>query len=253
VALNAVVAAAGQSNAFNWFIGQRDGLEAFLQTAASAGVDVTLVNAAVGSRGLVAGSDVLWTDFDGALYQGLLSEVGARHLDALIFVQGEQDASVHVSSPDYLAGLQALAARARADFGPGLVIVITELRTPPDRADADYAEIRVAQAAFVANDTHAVLVSVDQQLAYFGGIHFTGPSYSVLADASARATLELIAPSSTPTTIDSGSALADSRNDKAPTSLAADRGACRFFLFTTRYGGAGILEQPSAIASSAAV
>src|SRR5688572_625124 len=111
----------GQSNGDRWFGQNALGATSFSSLlSASLGESVTLVNAAVGGTALLPVREANWTDTgSGSLYQAAIdaaADSGAP-IDAIVWVQGEEDANAGVTADDYSEGLADLVARLRADLG----------------------------------------------------------------------------------------------------------------------------------------
>lgn len=182
----------GQSNGERWFGQHPLGAISFRSLLSdSLGERVTLVNAAVGGSALLPVHSLNWTDTGaGSLYQAAIdaaADSGAP-IDAIVWVQGEDDAEAGVSANAYSDGLADLVARLRADLGD-VPVLMQRLLIPMSGMDA----INRGQADYAAGDPAAVV---------YGGMpptevlaaseHFTGSGYSLLADQAARALLDAI-------------------------------------------------------------
>jgi hypothetical protein len=233
----------GQSNASNWFndfaftasrpdtLGWNagawrpvlgEGAVAFSGTIADAtGETVRLLNAAQGSTSLT-GQGASWLASGGASpYGKMLANVHASGLqpDAVIWIQGENDAASGVSSAKYLAGLEQLFGRIGHDFG-NIPFFLQPLILPQPGKDA----IVAAQHSFAASHANARLLAPSVELAGRDQLHFTPVSYNVLGDLMAREVLSQLSRPSAPQ-IFYGSQASD--------SLAATADADRV------YGGTG--------------
>jgi Ca2+-binding RTX toxin-like protein len=199
----------GQSNGERWFGQNPLGAESFRSLlSASLGEPVTLVNAAVGGTALLPIKDANWTDTgSGSLYQAAIdaaADSGAP-IDAIVWVQGEEDANAGVSADDYSDGLADLIARLRADLGD-VPVLIQRLLIRQQGMDA----INQGQIDYAAGDPGAVIYgTMPPTEAFVASQHFTGSGYSFLAAEAAQALLDAIgAPSPRP--LDLGSSVADS-------------------------------------------
>jgi Ca2+-binding RTX toxin-like protein len=199
----------GQSNGERWFGQNPLGAASFRSLlSASLGESVTLVNAAVGGTALLPIKDANWTDTGpGSLYQAAIdaaADSGAP-IDAIVWVQGEDDANAGVTAGAYSDGLADLIARLRADLGD-VPVLIQRLLIEQQGMDA----INQAQIDYAAGDPGAVIYgTMPPTEMFFTSQHFTGSGYSFLAEEAARALLDAIgAPS--PQLLALGSPAADS-------------------------------------------
>ena len=199
----------GQSNGERWFGQNALGAASFTSLlSASLGESVTLVNAAVGGTSLLPIEDANWTDTGpGSLYQAAIdaaADSGAP-IDAVVWIQGEDDANAGVSADDYSDGLADLFARLRADLGD-VPVLIQRLLIPQQGMDA----INQAQIDYAGGDAGAIIYGTMPPTETFAASqHFTGSGYSLLAAEAARALLDAIgAPS--PQALELGSSAADS-------------------------------------------
>lgn len=199
----------GQSNGERWFGQNPLGATSFRSLlSASLGEPVTLVNAAVGGTFLLPIEEGNWTDTGrGSLYQAAIdaaADSGAP-IDAIVWVQGEEDANAGVTADDYSEALADLVARLRADLGD-VPVLIQRLLIRQQGMDA----INQAQIDYAAGDPAAIIYGTKPPTeALVDSQHFTGSGYSLLAEEAARALLDAIgAPSPRPR--DLGSAAADS-------------------------------------------
>jgi hypothetical protein len=189
----------GQSNGERWFGQNPLGAESFRSLlSASLGESVTLVNAAVGGSALLPIQGDNWTDTGGgSLYQAAIdaADASGAPIDAVVWVQGEADASAGVSADDYSDGLADLIARLHADLGD-VPVLIQRLLIKQFGMD----EINRGQIDYAAGDPAAVLYgTMPQTEVLVDPQHFTGSGYSFLADQAARALLDAIgAPSPRP-------------------------------------------------------
>jgi Ca2+-binding RTX toxin-like protein len=206
----------GQSNASNWshdlsfspahantFVwsggkwgqAQGEGAVAFTATLTeSTGEPVRVVNAAVGGTALLpaVGGDNWLATGASSLYGKMLSAVAASGLKpaAIVWIQGEDDASAGVGTADYLHGLETLFGRLGAKFG-SVPVVIQPLILPQKGKDI----IVAAQEAYVASHSNAHLVEPSVELLGRDIYHFTPVSYNVLGDLTAREVLSALSKS----------------------------------------------------------
>jgi Ca2+-binding RTX toxin-like protein len=209
----------GQSNASEWFhhvsvstphpdtqswrsntwtrMGGEGSISFANTVAAVTGEPVRMLNAAVGSTSLTAAQPNNWlATAPGSLYANMLAAVSASGLqpDAIIWIQGERDAQLNVSTQNYLDGLETLFSRLAADFGP-VPVFLQPLILPQPRME----QIVSAQNAYVAAHPEVTLVSPPVELITRDALHFTPAGYNVLGDWTARAVLaELGHPSAPP-------------------------------------------------------
>jgi Ca2+-binding RTX toxin-like protein len=199
----------GQSNGERWFGQNPLGATSFRSLlSASLGESVTLVNAAVGGTSLLPIKEANWTDTGpGSLYRAAIDAVAdsGAPIDAIVWVQGEEDANAGVAADDYSEGLADLVARLRADLGD-VPVLIQRLLIRQSGMDA----INQAQIDYAAGDPAAIIYgTMPPTEAFVGSQHFTGSGYSFLAEQAARALLDAIgAPS--PQALELGSSAADS-------------------------------------------
>ena len=199
----------GQSNGERWFGQNPLGAESFRSLlSASLGESVTLVNAAVGGTSLLPVREGNWTDTgSGSLYQAAIDAAAASGapIDAIVWVQGEEDANAGVTADEYSDGLADLVARLRADLGD-VPFLIQRLLIQQQGMDA----INQAQIDYAAGDPGAVVYgTMPPTETFLASQHFTGSGYSFLAAEAAQALLDAIgAPS--PQLLELGSPAADS-------------------------------------------
>ena len=199
----------GQSNGARWFGQYSLGATSFRSLLSeSLGEPVTLVNAAVNGSALLPIHALNWTATGAqSLYQKAIdaaADSGAP-IDAIVWVQGEDDAGAGVTAEDYSEGLADLITRLRANFGDVPVLIQRLLIQQPGMD-----EINKGQTDYAAGDPDAVVYGTMPPTEVIAGTdHFTGSGYAFLADQAARALLDAIgAPS--PRALGSGSAGADS-------------------------------------------
>ena len=198
----------GQSNVTRWFEGDRLGARSFKSLLTdSLGEPVSLVNAAVNSSALLPVHSLNWTATGaGSLYKAAINaaEDSGAPIDAIVWVQGEEDASAGVTAAAYKDGLDDLIDRLRADLGD-VPVLIQRLLIPQAGMNA----INQGQTNYAAGDPAAILYgTMPPTEAIAGSDHFTGSGYAFLADQAARALLDAIGvPPSQP--FASGSAAAD--------------------------------------------
>lgn len=116
----------------------------------------------------------------------------------IVWMQGEADAfDSEEASRDYVANLTRVVAIFREALGyPDLPIVIGRIKdsgdTPETRVMKYSPEVRAAQAAFVAADRCAALVTVSDDFDFLpDGWHYTSKDYVTLGAAFAEAMIEL--------------------------------------------------------------
>jgi Ca2+-binding RTX toxin-like protein len=198
----------GQSNATRWFEPHAVGAESFSSLLSKAlGEPVTLVNAAVNSSALLPIRSLNWTDTGaGSLYQEAIdaAEASGAPIDAVVWVQGEEDASDGVGADAYSEALADLTARLRADLGD-VPFLIQRLLIRQSGMTA----INQGQIDYAAGDPEAAIYgTMPPTETAAGSDHFTGSGYAFLADKAARALLDAMgAPSPRP--MELGSAAAD--------------------------------------------
>lgn len=208
----------GQSNGTRWFGQYRLGATSFKSLLSeSLGEPVTLVNAAVNGSALLPLHSLNWTDTGaGSLYQKAINaaEASGAPIDAIVWIQGEDDAGAGVTADEYSDGLADLIARLRTDLGD-VPVLIQRLLIPQAGMDA----INQGQADYAAGDPAAIIYGTMPPTETMpGSDHFTGAGYAFVADQAARALLDAIgAPSARP--LEWGSAAADSMSG----SSVADR------------------------------
>jgi serralysin len=208
----------GQSNASEWFhhvsvstphpdtqswrsntwtrMGGEGSISFANTVAAVTGEPVRMLNAAVGSTSLTAAQPNNWlATAPGSLYANMLAAVSASGLqpDAIVWIQGERDAQLNVSTQDYLNGLETLFSRIAADFGP-VPVFLQPLILPQSRME----QIVSAQNAYVAAHPEVTLVSPPVELLTRDALHFTPVGYNVLGDWTARAVLAELGQPSAP-------------------------------------------------------
>jgi Ca2+-binding RTX toxin-like protein len=199
----------GQSNGERWFGQNALGATSFRSLLSSSLAEsVTLVNAAVGGTALLPIKDGNWTDTGpGSLYQAAIdaaADSGAP-IDAIVWVQGEEDANAGVTADEYSDGLADLIARLRADLGD-VPVLIQRLLIEQQGMDA----INQAQIDYAAGDPGAIIYgTMPPTETFLASQHFTGSGYSFLAAEAAQALLDAIG-APTPRPLDLGSPGADS-------------------------------------------
>jgi Ca2+-binding RTX toxin-like protein len=198
----------GQSNATRWFEEYSLGAKSFRGVLMeSLGESVTFVNAAVGATALLPVHARNWSATgDGSLYQDAIDAARAsgKPIDAIVWIQGEDDANAGVTADAYRDALADLITRLRGDLGDVPVLIQREL-IPVSGQDA----INQAQSDYVAGDPDAIIFGTTPPTEMLRGAeHFTGSGYSLLGDQAARALIDAIgAPAPAP--LDKGSAAAD--------------------------------------------
>ena len=198
----------GQSNGSRWFEQQELGAISFQSLLSdSLGEPVTLVNAAVGGTALLPVHSQNWTATGpSSLYQKAIdaAEDSGAPIDAIVWIQGEDDAEARVTAAAYSDGLADLIGRLRADLGD-VPVLIQRLVIRQPGTDA----INAGQTDYAAGDPDAFLYGTMPPTEVIAGTdHFTGSGYSFLADQAARALLDAIGtPASQP--LDWGSSAAD--------------------------------------------
>lgn len=179
----------GQSNAGRWFSCDMVGANAFVASCAVAGVQANILDAGFGGTALLPVKASYWLDQSpGAIYSQSIDLARAcGPIDAVIWIQGEADASCGVGAADYAAALETLFGRIRADLG-NVPIYLQPLMLD---SGPESLEIRSAQLAVAAADPLVFVVEPSQQLPADPDmpIHFTAPAYSVIADQFANAIL----------------------------------------------------------------
>lgn len=115
-----------------------------------------------------------WTDLgsSGASWRALEPLLTAD-LRAFVWWQGESDAN----NPQYAEELRALMDHIRAVAGRQLPLVIVQVENTPELQN-----VRAIQAAYVANDPNARLVSTDGAPLRPGEVHLTDEGYRMVAD-----------------------------------------------------------------------
>ena len=148
--------------------------------AAMAGYDAHLAEKPVDKwPGNYCGPTMTWN--------GAVAPIAGFAIRGLAWYQGENNGSPG-SGPRYQQLLMALAASYRAAWKqPDLPLVVVQLCTY--KKPGGYAEIREAQAAFVAQDAHAALVVTIDQSAADGDVHY--PEKREVGARAARAALGL--------------------------------------------------------------
>ncbi len=204
LAIGIIVATIGQSNMNHWFGDWRTGATVVPQTAdsfqlngdgwgaiqgdparifaqdlaAQTGAPVGIVDASLGSTSLLEryanpnGSWELTTS--GSLYANFLAKLDTvgGNAEIVIWIQGERDTAVGVTTAEYLAGLEDLFARLRADVDPSVILssdLGTTIYDSPDWTPYFTAETaagtRTAQAIIDARYEDVVTVrSIDLPL-----------------------------------------------------------------------------------------
>jgi len=130
-------------------------------------------------------------DIDGDGEEDTLTPAG------IVWMQGESDAYYTEDIANrYQGNLKRLMDQMRAVFGADdLTIVIGRISDSGEDTDGkalDHGEIvRGAQAAFVASDEHAALVTATDNYEYIDGYHYDTPGYLDLGRRFAEALLNL--------------------------------------------------------------
>lgn len=120
-------------------------------------------------------------------WNGHMAPIAGFAIRGLAWYQGENNGAVG-AGPRYQQLLTAFAAHYRAAWKqPDLPLVIMQLCTY--QKPGGYAELREAQAGFVAQDPHAALVVTLDQGAQDGDVHY--PEKREVAARAARAALGL--------------------------------------------------------------
>jgi len=204
----------GQSNGTRWFEQHKLGATSFTSLLSdSLGEPVTLVNAAVGATALTPVHSKNWTATGpNSLYEKAIeaAEASGAPIDAIIWIQGEDDANARVTAAAYSDGLDDLITRLRADLGD-VPVLIQRLLIPM----TGMAAINQGQIDYAAGDPAAIIYgTMPPTEALVDSEHFTGSGYSFLADQAARALLDAIGtPASQP--LDFGSSAADNMTGSA--------------------------------------
>jgi hypothetical protein len=199
----------GQSNASEWSFGHSfsaphpatlswtagawrpvsgEGAIAFSSTLATAtGETVRVLNAGEGASSLLPLQSGNWLATEpGSFYAGMRADVAAAGLrpDAIVWIQGEKEATNGASTEEYLAGLNTFFERIARDFGD-VPVFIQPLILEQKGKEA----IVAAQQAFVASHPNAVLLEPQVELLTRDLLHFTPIGYNVLGDLTAREVL----------------------------------------------------------------
>ena len=182
----------GQSNASRWFGKNPLGATSFKSLLSDAlGEPVTLVNAAVGATALLPVHSKNWTATGpGSLYREAIEAAkdSDAPIDAIVWVQGEDDANARVTAAAYSDGLDDLITRLRADLGDVPVLIQRLLITMPGMT-----AINQGQTSYAAGDPEAIIYGVMPPTETLpASEHFTGSGYAFLADEAARALLDAI-------------------------------------------------------------
>lgn len=114
----------------------------------------------------------------------------------IVWMQGEGDTGSSAVAGRYQANLARLMTRIRATLGdPNLPVVVGRISDSGAAAGAPvwpYGEtVRQAQAAFVAADGHAALVTSTDQYSTIDRVHYDSPGYLDLGTRFAQAMAEL--------------------------------------------------------------
>jgi hypothetical protein len=197
----------GQSNGARWFGEHALGARSF-KSLLSDSLDepVTLVNAAVNATALLPVHAKNWTATGSrSLYKAAIdaAEASEAPVDAIIWIQGEDDADARVTADAYSDALADLIGRLRADLGD-VPVLIQRLLFPMPGMEA----INRGQIDYAAGDPAAVIYGTKPPTEAFGpSEHYTGSGYSFLADQAARALLDALgAPSPPPPDLGSAAA-----------------------------------------------
>ncbi len=213
----------GQSNATRWSGEYPLGEKSFTSLlSATLGEPVTVVNAAVGATALLPVHSKNWTATGSrSLYEKAIdaAEDSGAPIDAVVWVQGEDDANAGVTADAYSDGLADLIGRLRADLG-NVPVLIQRLLMPISGMDA----INQGQIDYAAGDPAAIIYGTTPPTETLSGSeHFTGSGYSFLADEAARALLDAIgAPSPQPLEMGSPAAEAMVGSPRADRMLAQE-------------------------------
>jgi hypothetical protein len=125
-----------------------------------------------------------------SLYHAAIDAVAdsGAPIDAIVWIQGEDDANAGVTANAYSDGLADLIARLRADLGD-VPVLIQRLLIPLPGMDA----INQGQTDYAAGDAAAFIYgTMPPTETLIASEHFTGSGYSFLGDAAARALLDTI-------------------------------------------------------------
>jgi hypothetical protein len=112
-----------------------------------------------------------------------ISELGMS-VDAVIWIQGEQDALDAGKAAAYEANLRAFCNACRADLGSATYVVIVKLHDSSTRTYK--TTIQAAQAAVAAENAYNVLVD-PSSISDYDGLHYGGDGYIELGDDIATA------------------------------------------------------------------
>lgn len=165
--------------------GNHHGLEYGLANSAIInGAKPTIVKGAVNGSGLGDSANAGWLKSIGEIYTPVIEMLqeaqilAGRKVDSFIWNQGESDCNDEPRANIYAANLTTFFEDLRSDLGsPNMRAIICRLHV--DYPSGFPEIIRAQQAAFVATDSNAILVNVDD-LALNDGVHLTSASYDTL-------------------------------------------------------------------------
>ena len=141
-----------------------------------------LVQCAIGGTPIVA-----WTPA-GSAYESCMDKVSVAGglTSAVLFLQGETDASKRYKADGWRANFEEMLAGLRATFGPEIPVILAEIGHL-NPSEFPYQNIvRGAQDAAAAEDHKVALVHTDD-LPTKDGLHFTVDSYKTLGHRFADA------------------------------------------------------------------
>jgi hypothetical protein len=143
----------------------------------------------------IGGSPIAdWISTHAAVHVAAMSATGWTFDGGLVWAQGEEDAKSATESAAYETRLTSLMAIYRATF-PGLKVCIVQLASAftPLSGTAPYiADVRAAQAAYVAGDPLATMIDMEEWVGtQHDGVHWTAEA-QIDCGERARAALEAL-------------------------------------------------------------
>lgn len=136
------------------------------------------------------------------LYSQFIAYIDAQiaatgeQLGVLVWMQGDTDATDSAASLAYQANLTTLMAALRVRYG-NFVLVITKMNSASSGSGivAGYrANVQAAQAAYVATDSHSVLVDCDGVPNSTDNVHYDGDGLISVGNLIGEAVSAIVAP-----------------------------------------------------------
>lgn len=144
----------------------------------------------LGDDAAIPGTDNLFTQF--VAYIRALEVESGFPLKAIVWIQGEADATVAAQAGAYETNMTAFVDALRTEFGAEFAFVINKLHV--DCVEVYTPIVREAQRAFALNRSRVFLVDCDDIPLPVGDVHFAADSMASLGNRLAEVVAEALYP-----------------------------------------------------------